>query len=163
MYYLEFTGLGRAPIWHWDWYLWVIIMKIQHNKNIHLYHCMLMVSTGWGVVLDHTPFLYILQYIYAATLLLTFSPCHDLCTIYLDPLFASIGKFEPPIFHPNVYPSGTVCLSLLDEDKDWRPAVTIKQVEHMYMYNVLQCSCMSFLDFFFSLLHLSPKHSFNFC
>jgi len=38
------------------------------------------------------------------------------------------GKFEPPLFHPNVYPSGTVCLSLLDEEKDWRPAVTIKQV-----------------------------------
>ncbi|CAI8016939.1 SUMO-conjugating enzyme UBC9 [Geodia barretti] len=36
-------------------------------------------------------------------------------------------KFEPPLFHPNVYPSGTVCLSLLDENKDWRPAVTIKQ------------------------------------
>ena len=39
-----------------------------------------------------------------------------------------LGKFEPPLFHPNVYPSGTVCLSLLDEEKDWRPAVTIKQV-----------------------------------
>ena len=38
------------------------------------------------------------------------------------------GKFDPPLFHPNVYPSGTVCLSLLDEDKDWRPAVTIKQI-----------------------------------
>lgn len=38
------------------------------------------------------------------------------------------GKFEPPIFHPNVYPSGTVCLSILEEDKDWRPAITIKQV-----------------------------------
>ncbi|PVD38546.1 hypothetical protein C0Q70_01162 [Pomacea canaliculata] len=37
-------------------------------------------------------------------------------------------KFEPPLFHPNVYPSGTVCLSLLDEEKDWRPAVTIKQI-----------------------------------
>ena len=37
-------------------------------------------------------------------------------------------KFEPPLFHPNVYPSGTVCLSLLDEEKDWRPAITIKQV-----------------------------------
>lgn len=24
--------------------------------------------------------------------------------------------------------SGTVCLSLLDEDKDWRPAITIKQI-----------------------------------
>jgi hypothetical protein len=28
------------------------------------------------------------------------------------------GKFEPPLFHPNVYPSGTVCLSILEEDKD---------------------------------------------
>jgi ubiquitin-conjugating enzyme E2 I len=37
-------------------------------------------------------------------------------------------KYEPPLFHPNVYPSGTVCLSLLDEEKDWRPAVTIKQI-----------------------------------
>ena len=36
-------------------------------------------------------------------------------------------KFDPPLFHPNVYPSGTVCLSILDEDKDWRPAITIKQ------------------------------------
>lgn len=39
-----------------------------------------------------------------------------------------LGKFEPPLFHPNVYPSGTVCLSILEEDKDWRPAITIKQV-----------------------------------
>ncbi|KAK6300092.1 hypothetical protein J4Q44_G00301250 [Coregonus suidteri] len=37
-------------------------------------------------------------------------------------------KFEPPIFHPNVYPSGTVCLSILEEEKDWRPAITIKQI-----------------------------------
>ena len=28
-------------------------------------------------------------------------------------------QFVPPLFHPNVYPSGTVCLSLLDENKDW--------------------------------------------
>merc|ERR1712013_161975 len=33
-------------------------------------------------------------------------------------------KFVPPLFHPNVYPSGTVCLSILDEEKDWRPAIT---------------------------------------
>ena len=45
-------------------------------------------------------------------------------------------KFEPPLFHPNVYPSGTVCLSLLDEDKDWRPAITIKQVNYL---NLLVC------------------------
>uniref|UniRef100_A0AAA9WW15 SUMO-conjugating enzyme UBC9 n=1 Tax=Mus musculus TaxID=10090 RepID=A0AAA9WW15_MOUSE len=39
-----------------------------------------------------------------------------------------LSKFEPPLFHPNVYPSGTVCLSILEEDKDWRPAITIKQI-----------------------------------
>lgn len=38
------------------------------------------------------------------------------------------GKFTPPLFHPNVYPSGTVCLSILDEEKSWKPAITIKQV-----------------------------------
>lgn len=38
------------------------------------------------------------------------------------------GKFTPPLFHPNVYPSGTVCLSILDEDLGWRAAITLKQV-----------------------------------
>ena len=37
-------------------------------------------------------------------------------------------KFSPPIFHPNIFPSGTVCLSLLSEQKDWRPTITVKQV-----------------------------------
>ncbi|BFF96083.1 SUMO-conjugating enzyme UBC9-B-like [Drosophila madeirensis] len=37
-------------------------------------------------------------------------------------------QFVPPLFHPNVYPSGTVCLSLLDEAKDWRPAMTIRHI-----------------------------------
>jgi hypothetical protein len=37
-------------------------------------------------------------------------------------------KFTPPLFHPNVYPSGTVCLSILNEDEAWKPAITIKQI-----------------------------------
>ena len=37
-------------------------------------------------------------------------------------------KFVPPIFHPNVFPSGTVCLSILNEDKDWVPTITVRQV-----------------------------------
>ena len=32
------------------------------------------------------------------------------------------------MFHPNVYPSGTICLSILNEEEDWRPAITIKQM-----------------------------------
>merc|ERR1711918_211178 len=37
-------------------------------------------------------------------------------------------KFTPPLFHPNVYPSGTVCLSILNEEEDWRPGITVKQM-----------------------------------
>lgn len=37
-------------------------------------------------------------------------------------------QFTPPLFHPNVYPSGTVCLSILNADKDWKPSLTITQV-----------------------------------
>lgn len=28
---------------------------------------------------------------------------------------------------PNVYPSGKVCLSILNDEKGWRPGITIKQ------------------------------------
>jgi ubiquitin-conjugating enzyme E2 I len=37
-------------------------------------------------------------------------------------------KFPPNFFHPNVYPSGTVCLSILNEEEGWRPAITVKQI-----------------------------------
>jgi len=42
-------------------------------------------------------------------------------------------KFVPPLYHPNVYPSGTVCLSILNEESDdnkpgWKPAITLKQI-----------------------------------
>lgn len=40
----------------------------------------------------------------------------------------NIGKFVPPLFHPNVYPSGTVCLSILNEEEAWKPAITVKQI-----------------------------------
>jgi len=43
-------------------------------------------------------------------------------------LFWKSGKFVPPLFHPNVYPSGTICLSILNEEEGWRPAITLKQV-----------------------------------
>lgn len=58
--------------------------------------------------------------------------------------------FVPPLYHPvgaadaiwigdrrrsptsrgaqNVYPSGTVCLSILNEEKDWKASITLKQV-----------------------------------
>lgn len=36
--------------------------------------------------------------------------------------------FKPVIPHPNIYPSGTVCLSILNEEEDWKPNITVKQV-----------------------------------
>jgi len=36
--------------------------------------------------------------------------------------------FAPVLFHPNIYPSGTVCLSILNYEKDWRPGITVKQI-----------------------------------
>ena len=29
---------------------------------------------------------------------------------------------------PNVYPSGKVCLSILNDEKGWKPSVTVKQI-----------------------------------
>lgn len=34
----------------------------------------------------------------------------------------------PPLFHPNVYPSGTVCLSILNEEEGWKPSITVKEI-----------------------------------
>ena len=35
-------------------------------------------------------------------------------------------KFIPPLFHPNVYSCGRVCLSILTSD--WKPGITVKQI-----------------------------------
>jgi ubiquitin-conjugating enzyme E2 I len=40
----------------------------------------------------------------------------------------SIGRFPANFFHPNVYPSGTVCLSIVNEEEDWKPSITVKQI-----------------------------------
>ena len=37
-------------------------------------------------------------------------------------------KFPPNFFHPNVYPSGTICLSILNEDEGWRPSLTVRNI-----------------------------------
>jgi ubiquitin-protein ligase len=50
------------------------------------------------------------------------------CITRLTHSALNAGKFVPPLFHPNVYPSGTVCLSILNEEEAWKPAITIKQI-----------------------------------
>jgi hypothetical protein len=37
-------------------------------------------------------------------------------------------SFPAGFFHPNVFHNGAVCLSILNEEKDWRPSITVKQV-----------------------------------
>jgi ubiquitin-conjugating enzyme E2 I len=37
-------------------------------------------------------------------------------------------KFPVGFFHPNVYPSGTVCLSILNEEEGWRPSITVRAI-----------------------------------
>ncbi|KAJ1510897.1 E2 SUMO-conjugating protein ubc9 [Coelomomyces lativittatus] len=37
-------------------------------------------------------------------------------------------QFTPPLFHPNVYQSGTVCLSILNDSQDWKPSISLKQI-----------------------------------
>ena len=36
------------------------------------------------------------------------------------------GKFTPPIFHPNVYSSGNVCLSIIGSS--YKPSISVKQI-----------------------------------
>ena len=62
---------------------------------------------------------------------------------------SDVGKFEFPLFHPNVYPSGTVLFSLLVENKDWRPAVTVKQVDEYLTKN----PSMQFFSLFCAWYH----------
>lgn len=38
----------------------------------------------------------------------------------------SLGQFAPPLPHPNIFPSGYVCLSLLSTG--WKPSITLKQL-----------------------------------
>lgn len=36
--------------------------------------------------------------------------------------------FPEGFFHPNVYPSGKVCLSIVNSDGTWKPSISIKQI-----------------------------------
>ena len=42
-------------------------------------------------------------------------------------------KFVNTLFHPNIYPSGTVCLSILNEEEDWRPTLKVRDVIFFYI------------------------------
>ena len=37
-------------------------------------------------------------------------------------------RFVPEIFHPNVFPSGTVALSFLEADKGWYPQIPVRDI-----------------------------------
>lgn len=39
-----------------------------------------------------------------------------------------VCKFTPVIYHPNVFSCGTICLSILNEQQDWRSSITVTQI-----------------------------------
>uniref|UniRef100_A0A672I8F0 UBC core domain-containing protein n=2 Tax=Salarias fasciatus TaxID=181472 RepID=A0A672I8F0_SALFA len=53
---------------------------------------------------------------------------YKLRMLFKDDYPSSPPKCNHRFFTQTFYPSGTVCLSILEEDKDWRPAITIKQI-----------------------------------
>ena len=44
--------------------------------------------------------------------------------------------FPEGFYHPNVFPSGTVCLSILSEDQDWKPSMGICQVSRLALFRI---------------------------
>ena len=39
-----------------------------------------------------------------------------------------VVKFDPPLFHPNVYPCGKVCLSILNMEGGWKASITVLMI-----------------------------------
>jgi ubiquitin-conjugating enzyme E2 I len=39
-----------------------------------------------------------------------------------------VAKFAPPVPHVNVFPSGTVCLSILHDNEGWKPSMNLRQI-----------------------------------
>lgn len=44
------------------------------------------------------------------------------------PVNPPVVKFSPVVFHPNVFDSGDVCLSILKTSKDWAPSISVKEI-----------------------------------
>lgn len=53
---------------------------------------------------------------------------YKICLKFTDnyPSAAPTVFFDPPIFHPNVYADGKVCLSIIGDG--WSPSITVKQI-----------------------------------
>jgi ubiquitin-protein ligase len=44
------------------------------------------------------------------------------------PLEPPIAYFTQPMFHPNVFTNGQVCLSILKAQREWAASITIPQI-----------------------------------
>eukprot|EP01116_Phalansterium_solitarium_P009620 TRINITY_DN23863_c0_g1_i1.p2 TRINITY_DN23863_c0_g1~~TRINITY_DN23863_c0_g1_i1.p2 ORF type:complete len:159 (-),score=20.85 TRINITY_DN23863_c0_g1_i1:165-641(-) len=52
-------------------------------------------------------------------------------TVYFEqdyPVKPPICQFPKGFFHPNVFPEGQVCLSILKQDEGWSAGISVKQV-----------------------------------
>jgi len=54
-------------------------------------------------------------------------------------------KFTEVLFHPNIYPSGAVCLSILNEEEDWKPSLSI--VDVFIIISFLNITIRYYLEF----------------
>ncbi|XP_075118025.1 SUMO-conjugating enzyme UBC9-B-like [Leptodactylus fuscus] len=51
--------------------------------------------------------------------------------LYFEDCYPTLGPrcvFDPPLFHPNIYVSGIVCLSLLESRRGWRPTLSLTEI-----------------------------------
>ncbi|VDO46195.1 unnamed protein product [Haemonchus placei] len=39
-----------------------------------------------------------------------------------------VCKFDPPVYHPNVYYSGRICLSILNEELGWKSSISLREI-----------------------------------
>jgi hypothetical protein len=69
--------------------------------------------------------------------------------------------FSPALFHPNIFPSGSVCLSILSSG--WKPSITLKEVICLFIhfpFNAVYNFVSLFLAFFIPLCFF-PIYSDN--
>ncbi|XGW33478.1 hypothetical protein V3C99_017696 [Haemonchus contortus] len=51
--------------------------------------------------------------------------------IYFDDDYPStppVCKFDPLVYHPNVFYSGQICLSILHEEQGWKPSISLREI-----------------------------------
>jgi ubiquitin-protein ligase len=62
-------------------------------------------------------------------------------TLLVSATLAQYGEGTQLQMLQNIYPSGKVCLSIINDEVGWKPSITIKQVGHQLMVLVSVHAC----------------------